>query len=126
MIYIVNEVGNVIGRPLLTTCIDAYSSLCCGYSLSWEGGIYSLRGLMLNIITNKQELCKKHGIIIEKSEWDCDMLPGTLVTDRGSEYISETFEQLADVGIRIINLPSFRADLKSEVERFFWVGSRFF
>lgn len=85
-----------------------------------------MRGLMLNIITNKQELCKKHGIIIEKSEWDCDMLPGTLVTDRGSEYISETFEQLADVGIRIINLPSFRADLKSEVERFFWVGSRFF
>lgn len=74
---------------------------------------------MLNIITNKQELCKKYGIIIEKSEWDCDMLPGTLVTDRGSEYISETFEQLADVGIRIINLPSFRADLKSEVERFF-------
>lgn len=118
-VYIVNEAGNVIGRPLLTTCIDAYSSLCCGYSLSWEGGVYSLRGLMLNIITNKQELCKKHGIIIEKSEWDCDMLPGTLVTDRGSEYISETFEQLADVGIRIINLPSFRADLKSEVERFF-------
>ena len=52
-IYLVNESGNLVGRPILTACIDAYSSLCCGYSLSWEGGVYSLRGLMLNIISDK-------------------------------------------------------------------------
>lgn len=118
-IYLVNDAGKLVGRPILTVCVDAYSGLCCGYSLSWEGGVYSLLGLMLNIISDKQKLCKKHGIIIEKTEWNCDMLPGTFVTDRGAEYISETFEQLADIGIKIINLPSFRADLKSGVERFF-------
>lgn len=52
-IYLVNDSGNLVGRPILTVCIDAYSGLCCGYSLSWEGGTYSLRGLMLNVIADK-------------------------------------------------------------------------
>ncbi len=30
-IYLVNEAGNLVGRPILTACIDAYSSLCCGF-----------------------------------------------------------------------------------------------
>ena len=38
-IYLVNDAGSLVGRPILTACIDAYSSLCCGYSLSWEGGV---------------------------------------------------------------------------------------
>lgn len=118
-IYLVNEVGNLIGRPILTACIDAYSSLCCGYSLSWEGGVYSLRGLMLNVLADKQKHCKKHGIKIESMEWNSDSLPATLVTDMGSEYISETFEQIAELGITVVNLPAYRPDLKGSVEKFF-------
>jgi len=41
------------------------------------------------------------------------------MTDRGKEYTSETFEQISDLGVQIINLPSYRADLKSKVEKFF-------
>ncbi|MCI8920805.1 MAG: hypothetical protein HFE88_02865 [Acutalibacter sp.] len=48
-IYLVNDAGSLVGRPILTACVDAYSGLCCGYSLSWEGGVYSLRGLMLKL-----------------------------------------------------------------------------
>lgn len=118
-IYLVNDAGEVVGRPILTTCIDAYSGLCCGYSLSWEGGTYSLRGLMLNVIADKKELCKKFGISIQKEDWDCDRLPGTLVTDMGSEYCSETFEQIAELGVTIINLPAYRPELKGSVEKFF-------
>lgn len=118
-IYLVNESGSLIGRPILTACIDAYSSLCCGYSLSWEGGVYSLRGLMLNILTNKQKWCKQFGILIEKSQWDSSKLPATFVTDMGSEYKSETFEQITEVGCTLINLPSYRPELKGSVEKFF-------
>lgn len=118
-IYLVNEAGNLVGRPILTACIDAYSSLCCGYSLSWEGGVYSLRSLMLNVITDKVEHCKKHGIIIQKSEWDCDKLPATLVTDMGAEYKSENFEQIAELGVTLVNLPAYRRELKGSVEKFF-------
>lgn len=64
-IYLVNESGNLVGRPILTACVDACSGLCCGYSLSWEGGVYSLRNLMLNVITDKVEHCKKHGVSIQ-------------------------------------------------------------
>ena len=118
-IYLVNDRGELIGRPVLTACIDAYSSLCCGYSLGWEGGTYSLRGLMLNVVTDKVAHCRKYGIDITEKEWDCKELPGTLVTDKGSEYASENFEQLTDMGVSIINLPSYRPELKGSVEKFF-------
>lgn len=118
-IYLVNEAGSLIGRPILTACIDAYSSLCCGYSLLWEGGVYSLRGLMINILTDKQDLCKQFGIPIQKSDWDCDQLPATLVTDMGSEYKSDNFEQIAELGVTVVNLPSYRPELKGAVEKFF-------
>lgn len=118
-IYLVNESGNLVGRPILTVCIDAYSSLCCGYSLTLEGGVYSLRNLMLNVISDKTELCKKHGIVIKEEEWKCNMLPSTLVTDMGKEYVSNTFEQIADIGVTIVNLPPYRPELKGVVEKFF-------
>ena len=105
-IYLVNDAGKLAGRPILTVCIDAYSSLCCGYLLSWEGGVYSLRGLMLNIIQDKQKWCKKHGIFIEKSQWDSSQLPALLVTDMGMEYQSENFEQITELGVTVINLPA--------------------
>lgn len=118
-IYLVNDAGKLAGRPILTVCIDAYSSLCCGYLLSWEGGVYSLRGLMLNIIQDKQKWCKKHGIFIEKYQWDSNQLPALLVTDMGMEYQSENFEQITELGATVINLPAYRPELKGAVEKFF-------
>lgn len=118
-IYLVNEAGNLVGRPILTACIDAYSSLCCGYSLSLEGGVYSLRGLMLNIISDKQKWCSQYGISIKKSQWDADKLPAIFVTDMGSEYKSENFEQITELGVTVVNLPSYRPELKGAVEKFF-------
>ena len=118
-IYLVNESGGIVGRPILTACIDAYSSLCCGYALTWEGGMYSLRQLMLNVVTDKQELCKKHGININPQEWDSSMCPGVLVTDRGTEYVSNCFEQIAELGVKVVNLPVYRPELKGGIEKFF-------
>lgn len=118
-IYLVNDAGGLVGRPILTACVDAYSGLCCGYSLSWEGGVYSLRNLMTNVITDKVELCKKHGITINPLQWNCKMLPAMLVTDMGKEYVSDTFEQIADLGVTIVNLPPYRPELKGAVEKFF-------
>ena len=118
-IYLVNDSGGIIGRPILTACVDGYSGLCCGYSLSWEGGVYSLRSLMLNVITDKMEWCSRFGINIDKSDWDCSKLPATLVTDMGREYASTNFEQITDLGVTVINLPPYRPELKGVVEKFF-------
>ena len=118
-IYLINTSGEIIGRPILTACVDSYSGLCCGYSLSWEGGVYSLRSLMLNVIADKVKWCKKFGIKIDKADWNCDKLPTTLITDMGKEYASSTFEQISDLGVTVINLPPYRPELKGMVEKFF-------
>ena len=118
-LYLVDEAGQLVGRPVLTACVDAFSGLCMGYSLGWEGGTYSLRGLMLNVIANKQDWCKQHGVFIQPDEWDSSQMPGVLVTDMGSEYKGETFSQIAELGIKVINLPPFRPELKGMVEKFF-------
>jgi len=118
-IYLVNEEGGLVGRPILTAAVDAYSEMCVGYCLSWEGGIYSLRNLMLNVISDKVEHCKKFGIVIKEDEWACKEMAGRLITDMGKEYTSDTFSQLTELGVTITNLPPYRPDLKSIVERFF-------
>ena len=118
-IYLVDEVGDLLGRPILTACVDAYSQMCCGFALTWEGGMKSLRELMTHVITNKADYCKKYGIMINQEDWDCDQLPGIMVTDRGAEYCSGTFEQLSELGVTVVNLPSYRPELKGSIEKFF-------
>jgi len=118
-IYLVDDAGRLVGRPLLVTCVDAYSGMCLGYSLTWEGGVYALRNLMLNVVTDKVEHCKNHGISISPDEWCNNQLPYKLVSDQGSEYISETFSQLTEIGVQITNLPPYRPELKSWAELLF-------
>lgn len=118
-IYLVDDAGSLIGRPILTACVDAYSGLCCGYSLTWEGGVYSLRELMRNVISDKHEWCGRFGISLPDGAWECNQLPATLVTDMGTEYTSENFEQIAELGVTVVNLPPYRPELKGTVEKFF-------
>ena len=125
-IYLINERGDVIGRPILTACVDTYSGLCMGYSLGWEGGIYSVNGMLQNMIRDKKEHCKSFGILIDEDAWNCTGFPLTFITDKGSEYKGENFEQITDLGISIDNLPSYRPDLKGPIEKFFDVVQGYF
>ena len=118
-IYLVSDTGKVVGRPILTACVDAYSGMCCGYALTWEGGMYSVKNLLLNMVSDKVKWCSSFGIKIDQNDWDCDSLPGTMVTDMGSEYRSENLEQLSELGVKIVNLPSYRPELKGCIEKFF-------
>ena len=118
-IYLVDDGGKLVGRPVMTACVDAFSGLCMGYSLGYESGTYSLRCLMLNVIADKQEWCKKHGVFVEPQEWDSNKLPGVFVTDMGSEYKGDTFSQVTELGVKIVNLPPYRPELKGIVEKFF-------
>lgn len=118
-IYLVNREGLVVGRPILVAGVDANTSLCYGYCLLWEGGVYSLQQLVLSFISDKVELCRSMGISIGKRQWPVCSLPGVMVTDMGSEYVGETFEQITELGVTLINLPAYRPDLKGPVEKLF-------
>ena len=117
--FLINDDCDLIGRPILTACVDAYSSLCLGYGIGIEGGVYSLKDMFVCMLSDKQEMCRKHGIIINKEAWDCSQLPSVFITDQGREYISTNFEQLTELGVKVINLPSYRAELKGPIEKFF-------
>lgn len=126
-LYIVSDDRTkVVGRPVLVALLDGYSYLCMGYSLGWEGGEYSLQSLMINVVTNKKEHCHKFGIEITEEEWPCCGLPGCIVTDRGSDYAGNTYGQIAELGVKIINLEAYRADAKGVVEKFFDIIQNFF
>lgn len=118
-IYLVNECGQLIGRPVLVVACDANTSMCLGYSLLWQGGTYSLQNLMLNILEDKVALCERMGIHITADQWAVNQLPGVMVTDGGSEYKGKTFEQIAELGISLITLPPYRPELKGQVEKLF-------
>ena len=118
-IYLVDSAGQLVGRPILTAAVDAYSSYCLGYLLSLEGGTYSLKGLVANMVSDKTEYCKKYGITISNNEWDSTSLPGIMLTDKGKEYVSDSFSQITDLGVTLIDLPSYRPELKGIVEKFF-------
>lgn len=119
-IYLVNDKGQLVGRPVLVAAVDVNTSLCLGYALLWEGGVYSLQQLMLNILSDKVKLCRSMGIVISSDQWsNTGCLPGKMYCDRGSEYVGSTFEQITELGITLVELPSFRAELKGSVERFF-------
>ncbi len=94
---------------LLLTCMKKKTSGADkftnnSYSLSWEGGIYSLRNLMLNVIADKVKHCRKYGIEIEEVQWPSRQLPLKLVTDQGSEYKGENFAQITDLGVELMTL----------------------
>ncbi len=118
-IYLVDDAGRLIGRPILVVACDANTSFCMGYSLLLEGGTYSLQNLMLNLLADKITLCEKMGINIEPKQWDVRELPRIMLTDCGSEYKGKHFAQIAELGITIINLPPYRPDLKGSVEKLF-------
>lgn len=119
-IYLVDVAGNLVGRPVLTIVTDSFSNgFVMGYALTWEGGTYSLRDLMLNVIADKVEWCKKFGILIKKEQWDSSQMPSVIVSDMGSEYQSATFSQITELGITLVNLPPLRPELKSIVEKSF-------
>ena len=119
-IYLIDERGELVDRPILTAACDANTSMCLGYVLSWENDTNSLKDLMLNIITDKVEFCKKKGISIRTDQWDIHgKLPGILITDQGAEYTGQTFEQITELGISIINLPPYRPESKGPIEKLF-------
>lgn len=125
-IFLINDKGELLGRPVMTACVDGYSSMCLGYSLGYTGGVPSLVRLVENIITDKQEHCRSFGIEIDKDDWNCNVLPHKFITDKGREYVSTTFSQIAELGIEIINLPPYRPELKGAVEKFFDIIQSYF
>lgn len=121
-VYLVSQFdrSNLIGRPVLYFVIDAFSRMVTGVSVGLEGPSWG--GAMMaiaNMVADKVAFCKQYGIEIEESQWPCRHVPAALLGDRG-EMESKNADNLVNMlGIRIVNAPPYRADLKGIVEQHF-------
>jgi hypothetical protein len=114
------DTANIIGRPVLYFIVDTFSRMVVGMSVGLEGPSWSaLASAITNMAADKVEFCKQYGIEISESDWPCHHLPASLLGDRG-ELLSKNADTLVNMfGIRIVNAPPYRADLKGIVEQHF-------
>jgi len=121
-IYLVSQFdrSNIIGRPVIYFIVDAFSRMIVGMSVGLEGPSWNaLAAAITNMASDKIEFCKRYGIEITENEWPCRHVPASLLGDRG-ELISKNADTLVNMfGIRIVNAPPYRADLKGIVEQHF-------
>ncbi len=109
-----------ISRPVLYFVVDVFSRLIAGVAVTLEEESYVSAMLALeNALTDKVAYCERFGITIAPDDWPSHHIPEALVADRG-ELISKNADTLADtLGIRIVNTPAYRPDLKPFIERSF-------
>lgn len=115
--YLTNDKNEVVGRPIISVAIDAYSSLVYGIYVGWKNDVVAL---LKNIVCDKVQYMAQHGITITEEQWPVkNILGGKILTDRGTEYTSEQFSQLCGLGVTVENLDAYRPDEKSLVEKWF-------
>jgi hypothetical protein len=121
-IYLVSRFdrSNLIGRPVMYFVIDTFSRMVTGMSIGLEGPSWAgAMPALANMATDKIAYCKEFGVELNEAEWPCRHVPASLLGDRG-EMESRNAENLVNMlGIRIVNAPPYRADLKGIVEQHF-------
>lgn len=121
-VYLVSRFNRnwIIGRPAIYAVIDKFSRLICGIYVGLESGSYAGAMMaLLNAAMNKVEYCKQYGIEIIEEEWPTHYLPETIIADRGELEGGNIENLITMLNVKVQNTPSYRADLKSAVERFF-------
>jgi len=112
----------IIGRPVIYSVMDVYSRMIVGLYIglegpSWAGAMMALA----NAASDKVSFCREFGIEIEKHEWPVAHLPESILADRGELEGSKVDPLINNFGIKVLNTPSYRADLKGIIEQQFRV-----
>ncbi|MBF4354780.1 transposase, partial [Vibrio anguillarum] len=121
-VYLVSELNReeIIGRPTLYFVVDVFSRAIVGMYIglenpSWVAAMEALSASM----ADKVEYCAQFDIEITPDMWPMQGLPENLIGDKG-EILGRHVEVLSKAfHVDIQNTPSFRADWKGAVERYF-------
>jgi putative transposase len=114
----------IIGRPVVYLCVDIFSRMIVGFSVTLEGP--SWLGAMLaldNVVTDKVAYCAEYGITISAREWPCHHLPKSIHADRGQFEGFDADRLPNSLGVDVHNTAPWRADWKGIVERNFGIAN---
>ncbi len=108
-----------LGRPWLTTSIDALSRSITGIYISFHPPSFlSLTKLLKSIITPKSYINERYPNI--KNPWVCSGVPELFVFDNGKEFWSKDLEiVLAELNIQTQYNPVQKPWLKGKIERLY-------
>lgn len=120
-VHLVDEFGRPIGRPTVYLVVDVFSHIPAGLCVTLESPSYIGAALALaKAFTDKVAFCASYGITISEDQWPCAHLCSGLKADRGELIFPEADRRLVNkFNISLDNLPPFRPDWKSIIERFF-------
>jgi len=125
-VYLVSRFNRnwVIGRPAIYIVIDKFSRIICGVYVGLETGSYAGAMMaLLNTATDKVKFCEQYGIIIEENDWPVHCLPEKIIADRGEIEGTNIDNLINTLNVQVSLTPSYRADLKSFVEKFFSINN---
>ncbi len=96
-VLVVDQLGEVLGRPWLTIVVDTYSRCIMGLHLGFDAPSAQVVGLALRHAI----LPKQYAVAYELQQvWDTYGLPQYLYTDGGKDFRSQQLEQVAtELGI---------------------------
>jgi putative transposase len=125
-VYLVSSLDRtrIIGRLVVYVCIDVFSRMITGLSVTLEGP--SWVGAMLtldNVVSDKGAFCAEHGIAIDEEDWPCRHLPEGLLADRGELEGYQADQLINSLNVRVSNTPPYRADWKGIIERHFRIAN---
>ena len=110
----------IVGRPTMYFVMDAMSHIVLGMHISLDPpSMESAAIALVNASEDKVEYCRKYGIQITPAQWPCNILPASLLADRG-----ELEGKAADILVNKLNItlqndPPYRGDLKGIIESHF-------
>lgn len=115
-----------IGKPILYLMVDRYTHCIACFSIGFENNsVLGLSDLMLNLITPRDEILSKYGIILESGKTADDIMPPPFIpqeifTDRGADYISKWFNEFCrENKIHLSTEPGALGSYKGTVEGMF-------
>lgn len=112
--------SQVVGRPTVYYVVDVFSQLITGVHVTCDDARYNSAAMAVwNAYSDKVAFCAELGITITADQWPARDLPLNLYADRG-ELLSVVADQIpSKLGVRVVNAPAYRPDLKGLVERAF-------
>lgn len=121
-LYLVSsgEKLTVLRRPTIYLVIDRWSRYIVSAYISVNApSVEEVRQPLLIAFTSRTERFSNLGINVDDVRWPVGKMPWAIVTDRGSEFMSEQFAQMVADDLRIEHtpLPPATPDGKAVVER---------
>lgn len=107
-----------IGRLTVYNSVDVYSGMILAPYITPEFSAYSTATMcIVNMTEDKVEFCKRFDIDITTEDWPCHYAPGRLLADRAELLSNMSSSLTTNLNIDLSNVPSYRAELKSYIEK---------